>query len=379
MRHIHLSVALVLLIATTCALWAFRFQRASNQPVWRIPDLRAAAPAAPGLEWIDSPDHPGLRVRLRERSPHFAARLLIPGVPVVQSLHLKFRMAAQGLTPGDQKWEDGRFIIEWHQADGSSNWENDPACSMRLDQSSDFQTFVMQPKNGPALPAIRLEHLGKSGGFELTDLEITVVEQSLMWRIARWFLAVGWLVWAASTVRVWPGIGWMRAVFVAAIWVVMGIQFVIPGPWKIQRPIYQEFRIGREMPPSTVLDAVKQRVSEVDMPSGPLPALGKLPNNGGIALRVKYYLVQARPFLHVLLLFAPAFGMACFAGRKPALFMSVALALLIEAAQVAFGYGFGWDDVLDLACDAAGIGVAMRTHLRFRGFLLSKGLGLIPP
>ena len=379
MRRIHLSAALVFLIAATCALWTFRFERLSNQPVWRIPDLRAAAPTVPGLEWIDSPDHPGLRVRVDERNPLLAARVLIPGILAVQSLHLCFRMAARGLIPGNEKWEDGRFIIEWHPVGGSSAWENDPACSMRLDQFSDFQTFVMQPKDGPAVPAIRLEHLGKSGEFEITDLEITVVEETLLWKVGRWVLVLAWLIWAACSMRIWPDIGWMRAACAASIWVVMGIQFVIPGPWKIQRPIYPEFRIGNEKPPSAALDAVKQRPSEINMPSGPLPALGKLPNNGGIALRVKYYLVQARPFLHVLLLFAPAFAMACFAGRNAALFMSVALALLIEAAQVAFGYGFGWDDVLDLACDAAGIGLAVWAHLRLRGFFLSKGIGLIPP
>jgi hypothetical protein len=93
--------------------------------------------------------------------------------------------------------------------------------------------------------------------------------------------------------------------------------------------------------------------------SGSVPALGKIPVQGGLALRIKYFLAQARPLLHVLLLFAPSLAIACLVGRRPAFFIGVTLALAIELAQVAFGYGFDWVDVVDLANDAIGIALAI--------------------
>ena len=74
---------------------------------------------------------------------------------------------------------------------------------------------------------------------------------------------------------------------------------------------------------------------------------------------MKLGIARARPLLHSLLLFAPALALALLAGRKPAVFLAIPLALAIELAQVAFGYGFDWIDVLDLACDAIGIALAM--------------------
>jgi glycopeptide antibiotics resistance protein len=54
--------------------------------------------------------------------------------------------------------------------------------------------------------------------------------------------------------------------------------------------------------------------------------------------------------------------MACLVGRKPARSLAVILALAIEAAQLAFGYGFDRVDVFDLASDAVGIGLALIVH-----------------
>jgi glycopeptide antibiotics resistance protein len=96
--------------------------------------------------------------------------------------------------------------------------------------------------------------------------------------------------------------------------------------------------------------------------SGSLPALGKIPVQGSLALRIKYFITQARPLLHVLLLFAPSLALAWLVGRRPALFIASTLALAIELAQVAFGYGFDGMDALDLACDASGIALAIWVH-----------------
>jgi len=371
MRRLCLTGSFLALLAAACALWTFRFERVPGMPVWRLADLRAIAPMIPGLEWIGPQENPVLRVRVDAANSQVAARLVIPRIPVVKMLHIRFRMASSGLIAGKEYWQDGRFMIEWHSPDGMPGWESDPVCSLRLDGRSGEQAFVVNPDKSPAVPALRLEHLGTAGEFELADLEITVVDESAVWKNGRWFLVAGWIAWAAACVGSWPGIRWTRSLAAASIWVLMGILFVIPGPWKIQRPIYQPFRIGAEAPSVVPPDPAHK----LDLRSGPAPALGRIPEQGSFALRVKLRLTQARPLLHLLLLFAPALVIACIAGRKPALFLVTGLALAIEGAEFAFGFGIGWDDALDLASDFLGIALALWAHLRLRVYLESKSLG----
>ena len=363
MRRALLSGSCLALLAVLCALWAYRYERSPGFPIWRLADLRAVTPPMPGVEWTGAPDEPKLCLRVGPDQPLVAVRFAIPGMPPVGMLHLRFRMSARGLTPGGEKWEDGRFMVEWHAPDGGACWENDPVGSIRYDQCNDLDAFVIQALRAPAVPALRLEHLGRSGEFELADLEITVVEERAVWKIGKWLLAIGWLAWGTACVRSWLGTGLWRALGASVIWLLMGIYFVIPGPWKIQRPIYPSFQLGEKRvgrsPPHQAPMASETPKNPLVIASGSVPALGKIPVQGSIALRLKYFLARARPLLHVLLLFAPSLAIACLVGRRPAFFIGVTLALAIELAQVAFGYGFDWVDVLDLASDAIGIALAM--------------------
>lgn len=370
MRWLYLTGSFVALLAALGSLWAFRYQRSPDLPVWRLADLRLAAPQMPGVAWTGAPDHPNLRIQVDSTNPRVAARLAIPGIPVVESLQLRFRLSSVGLIPGKEPWEDGRFIVEWHPLDHWSPCEIDPVGSIRLDCRSDPQEFVVNPSQGPAIPALRLEHLGVSGAFELTDLEIIVVEERWVWRIGKWILAAGFVAWGFACVRSWSGIVWWRALCASFIWVWMGTHFVLPGPWKIQRAMTPAFQIGGERKNLTVEGWLQARQnanpSGPVLISGPIPALGKIAAQGSLALRLKLLVAHARQFLHALLLFAPALVIALLVGRGPAVFLTVALALAIELAQVALGYGFDRIDVLDLATDAFGIALAMWVYGRLK-------------
>lgn len=364
MRRIYLMGSFVALVAALWGLWTFRFQCSPDLPTWRLADLRAAASPVPGLEWLGSSDQPKLRLKVDAANPRVAARLVIPGIPAVNMLHLRFQMSARGLAPGKEKWEDGRAMIEWHQPDDAAKRGDDPVGSVRHDEKTGLADFVVLPLKSPAIPALRLEHLGRAGEFELSDLEITVVQERAIWKTGRWFLACAWLAWVAAYVRSWPGIPWWRAILASAVWIFMGNQFVVPGPWKHQRPLVSAFRLGAESTvsavPSPVPSAsVPAKSSSSALTSGPLQALGKITDQGGLVLRVKARIAQARPLLHALMLFAPALALAWLAGRKPAMVLAGILALATELAQFAFGYGFDWVDVFDLASDATGIALAM--------------------
>ncbi len=366
MRRALLAGSFLALVVALGWLWAHRFERDSSLPVWRLADLRGDVPAVAGVEWLGTPEKPSLRLRVDAKDQRVAVRVAIPGVSAVDSLHLRLWMSAHGLVPGQKEWETGRFMIEWHPPAGGSDAELDPVAGIQFDQRVNPVALVARPERGPAIPALRLEHLGIAGEFEVSDLEIIAVHEGPLWKTGRWVLALGWLLWIAALLRSWPDVSRWRALGAAMICLLMGIQFVIPGPWKAQRAIGGDFQLGdavevshpAEAPPSVTTQ------SAVAITSGAIPPSGKIPPRGGLALRVKHAIKQARPLLHVLLLFGPTLVLAGLLGRSHALMLAIALALLIESAQLAFGYGFGWDDVWDLLTDGIGIALALWIYRR---------------
>lgn len=363
MRRIQLAGTLVALVLLLCLLWSYRFEW-TGLPVVRMADLRAAAPATLDGVWLEEPDGLKLRLRMDAGSPPLAVRLSLPAIPAVEHLHFRYRMSCKGLVPCQETWEDGRFIIEWHHPGETSGWESAPICSLRQDQHTDLQNVVVGPDDVPAVPMLRLEHLGRAGELVLSDLEITPIRERLLWKTGRWFLIAGWLAWLVVFLKSSPGIASWRSLAAAAIMVMTGLHFVIPGPWKIQRAIQMEFRLGNETPAGNRPDQADAAMEKWlrTIPTGVLPAMGRLPDTGSWALQVKLRISQARPFLHALLLLGPVFACACLVGRKPALCLGILLGIAVELAQLGFGYGFGWDDVLDLFNDAAGIALAMLLH-----------------
>jgi hypothetical protein len=362
MRRFALFAAFCALSGLLCLMWASRYQRSAGLPTWRLADLRQSSPQIPGITWSGSEKSPALRVSVLGPNLPVAARLVMPNMPAVEKIQLKFRLSADHLVPGNEEWEDGRFMIEWHSPDGKTCLGTDPVGSLSCNEERGPENLVIE-RRGAAIPTLRLEHLGREGSFELKDLEIQVLEERVQWVVGRWFLLFAWGLWAVSAVRTWPNITWTRAVAASAIWLLMATQFAVPGPWKIQRPLMIPFHFGEE-PGTRVTDSFKAQPSP--MISGPLHALGKMPAQGSLALRIKLKVKQARTFLHLLLLFVPSVLTILLVGRKPALLLMILLALGIELAQLAFGYGFDLIDVIDLICDALGIALAVFVCNRVR-------------
>jgi hypothetical protein len=373
MRRVFPAASFLALVAALVLLWTHRYERVPGLPVWRLADLRTGVPEVPGVEWTGKADDPGLRLKVDEQTPRVALRLSIPGVPALNTLQLRYRMAANGLTPGKEKWETGRMMIEWHLEGMAGEVDQDPVGGAKLDEEFGNVTLIATSENGPARPALRIEHLGFAGKLELQDLEVTAVRERQLWKTGRWFLACGWLVWLVACIGPNPGSARWRVLAAAGIWLAMGIQFVVPGPWKIERPLTAGFELGERAhgPPSGQAPPSMESLSNPEISSGAVPSSGKIPVRGGLALRIKLLGAQARPLLHVLLLMAPVFASTLLVGRKPTLFLAVLLSLAIEGAQTAFGYGFDWLDVIDLLTDAAGIALGLWLAKRYpwSGFL----------
>lgn len=363
MRRLILPGTFLILVVGIHFLWQHRFERSPGFPTIRLADLRAAAHPAPGVEWHGQESRLTLRLRVDPANPRIVVtRLELPGMTALDLLHLRFRIASHQLTPGRQIWSDGRCIIEWHPESAGTAWENNPIGSARRDQSPPVQEWVTRPDHPPATPALRVEHLGTGGDFELSLFEATVVRERWVWKVGCWVLMAVWLAWAVA----WIGIrgGLIRTLLAAFVWLVMGLHFVIPGPWKMYHSMGAPFQIGPEI--TSFRDPVTQPPVQPFGSAMPLESVGEIPDQGDFSLRLRNYAKHARPLLHGVLLFGPTLLIACLVGRRPALSLAVILALSIETAQFAFGYGFDWTDLFDLACDAAGIALALLAHRRLK-------------
>lgn len=363
MRRLILPGTFLILVGVIYLLWQHRFERSPGFSTFRLADLRATNHPVPGVDWLGPESQPTLRLRVDPAQPRIVvSRLHLPGMTAVDLLHLRFKITSRQLTPGKQDWDDGRCIIEWHPQSAGVAWENNPIGSARGDHAGTVQEWVTRPDHPPARPALRVEHLGTGGDFELSLFEATVVREREIWKIGRWVLMAAWFAWAVA----WIGIrgGLLRALFAAAVWLVMGLYFVIPGPWKLYHSIGAPFQIGPEITSSH--DPFPR---PPDRPLGnavPLESVGEIPDQGDFTLRLKNYAKHARPLLHSVLLFGPTLLIACLVGHRPARSLAVILALSIETAQFAFGYGFDWTDLFDLAFDAAGIALALLAHRRLK-------------
>jgi glycopeptide antibiotics resistance protein len=66
-----------------------------------------------------------------------------------------------------------------------------------------------------------------------------------------------------------------------------------------------------------------------------------------------------KKFAHLIGFSVLAFLLALLAGNRRAMWPTLALGALSEFYQWAFGFGFGWDDVLDLVLDTASVMVGI--------------------
>jgi glycopeptide antibiotics resistance protein len=98
-----------------------------------------------------------------------------------------------------------------------------------------------------------------------------------------------------------------------------------------------------------------ESTSDPESRSKKLVSIGKVEGKVDLILQIKMLFASIRPLLHSLLLMVPTVLIACLVGQRPAIQLMAVLALSIEAAQVAFGYGFDRLDVFDLFADSVGI------------------------
>ncbi len=363
MRRIILSGIFFALMAALFFLWQHRFERSPEFSTYRLADLRQQAIPTSGVEWSGDAKDPAITLRVDQPESPVVTRLEFPGIGAVSFLHLRYQISARQLEPGNEKWEDGRGIVEWRSAHNGGGWENDRFNSARYDGGSGVTECVLRPEDPPGIPALRIENLGVSGGLTLSLFEATVLRERVVWKIGRWVLMAAWIAWVAACIGPVGRRRFVRPALTGAVSLLMVIYFVVPGPWKILHALGGKFQTGPEI---RNVQMPAFHPGAANLPAPKLESVGKIPDKGDLSLRIKHLAEKARPFLHSLLLFVPALVVSCLIGWRRMVPLMALLSVAIEAAQVMFGYGFDLQDVFDLFNDSVGIALAMLIYHRLR-------------
>ncbi len=341
----------VLILSTVCLLaaWAHRFEPVDGAA--RVGLLASAGAERAGLEREGG----ALVIHARDGRPQ-SASFAIPGVDGAAHLFVRYRAAARGLVPGPERWDDGRLFVEWMTDDGVAGVSR--IHSARDDDESGLQSLVVSAPFAGAVPVLRFQNLGQSGGYALLELEIVPARERAVWVVGKWLAGFGMLaslaLLAAGTGKPARWRGWVAA----GIWMAVAAGYAFPGPWEVARPFAVPFAFGGAEGPGV-------RMLVVPGMDDSEPILEELPPALDPALRLRQWLPWLRPLMHVALLFGPVLAMAWFVGARRAVWLGFGLSIAIEASQVLYGFGFGWDDVMDLIVNAAGIFAAAWVHGRY--------------
>jgi hypothetical protein len=355
-----MSLIGLLLVAATIFCWNHRFERMPGVPELSLAQLADGLSSEPGFEVLRSDD--GLCLRVRRVDSAKASAFLIPlhALPPASFALLDIEAKARSLDPGPLQWQDGRVLIEWHSLRSPDHSDRDAVASARHEDACVRTGVVVQPLDGPATAVLRLEHHGRSGVMDLMNFRMTVLRERAWWGMAAVGLMAVWWLWWSWVLRRATGVSAMRASLAAALMVVMSFQFMVPGPWGMLKPMFGTFRIENATVEKTIASPEPHSLpSAVPASVVSVEPLGKLEVSGSLPLRLKYLWSKARSVLHALMLTAPVFLLAMLVGSRVALILGVAIAVGIETSQVAFGYGFGTDDLLDLVCDGVGIALGI--------------------
>lgn len=350
----------IVLSAATVATWQHRFAPIEGNCLYRLAQLLEASPHV-----SKSGESSALRLeRQFQNSPTFID-LPIPDALPVRHLHTSVTLRAEALVAGEEIWENGRLTIEWLHPDGSV--ESDHLASLRDSEERSSPSVVSHPKNGAAIPVLRLVNHGRSGSVILEELELFTVTETLVWKSGKWLLAVLWLLWAAHLAGAFQAKSW-KPWLAAGLWLLIGTQIVFPGPWHNDRPLGQSFSLT-DPAPATPSDSITTQIHSSPLPA---PSVGKPKSQGTLLLQIKQMFGQLRPLLHFGLFCLPTLAFLLLIPLFRALALTASLAIGAETAQWGFGFGFAGEDVVDLlnnglgALAAIGIYEFLKRHPRIR-------------
>lgn len=278
-------------------------------------------------------------------------------------LSVRFRLSAHGIRRGGAAWQDCRLHLEWFDSQGKLI-SREFLGSIWGDYSHEFTSGIIQPPSGTHRALIHFENLGNSGTGQLSAFQLLPVSFRFSSVVLLTLVSAGWLAWA-----VWIAGPWRRwrSWLTGGIWLVAAYFTVLPGPWSVHRPLLGHFENITWNHPAESFSP------EAFQPAPSFPWQTQ-PSNPLLDMKVRF--AHFRPLLHGLIFVVPTFILLLLSGPRRVLALTGALALLIEGAQYALGFGFESTDLLDLANDAFGMlaglmafALCRRWWLRWSAFL----------
>lgn len=347
----------VVFAVSVVAAWSHRFVPEAGAVRADLDGLVLLGDPPAGLTWND-----GVLRMTATREERCSASFHIPGVDRAEFLHVRHHAAAEGIVVGEDPWDDGRLFIQWRTKDevvGISRIH-----SARSTEDGGTRTMVIRSPGRDAVPVMVVENLGHAGTYEVRRLEWVAARERPLWKFGKWGFATACLVLLAATIAGTKKPARWRGWVAAGVWLWVAANYAFPGPWDVAYPFAVPFAFGEV----AVMEPGSAAPGRVDA-TGVSAQMESLPPPRDIGLRLKLWLPWLRPLLHWVMLFAPALAMAWFVGAKRVFWLGWGLSLLIEAAQVLYGFGFGWDDVGDLIVNGVAISAAVWAHGRFAPLL----------
>lgn len=387
-RALLLALSLVLLLAALVLAWNQRYEPIPGSEIVTLDSLKSQTSGQKGMQWRVADGKPILQLIKAAGDPHVILEFSLPAPAGCTAIHLRYTLQAHNLKQGVNIWDDGRFNVAWMTKDKRQAQQVD---SVRHDAQASCPSLISVAPNGGVEPQLWICHLGVSGVYEIHELEIVFVHEKAWWGIVSGTLialAGGWILIALLIIT---QVSIPRTFAASIITLMLVHRFVVPGPWMFQKSLFADsFDLGSirhhtapkfiadPKEPIRVPDAVVEGKTTPPLSNNqfsPPPTVQRttvIQDNW--ILWIKYELKRFKIIPHSLLFGAVLLALAGLIGLRPAVYVSVFLALSTEAAQIAFRYGSDATDLLDLVYDATGIaaGVWLVMLLRRRRWSLLK-------
>lgn len=325
----------------TSMAWNHRFQVDSDIP--KI-DLDAVVKANPELS---SPKDSTIRIKQEQEGKPIAWRIPLDQMQRAEKLHIIMSLSGHSLSRGAHPWSKGIVLLDKGMPEHPESRR--AVCAVMNDETTPPISQVIDMPNNNEPVALRIEHHGLAGEFEITRLEILGVKTSIAGQAAWIACCLCWMIWAVFLAGIKKPI---RAILAGIIWIAFAWKIVLPGPWPTDHPIAGSF--VQDYSPSTISSSTL-KAAEVE-------PMVREPKNQSLLFYIKMKLPLMRPFLHGLLFGVPALLLMVCIPTSRAVVLSSALAAGVELVQIGFGYSFDWLDALDLLFDASGIIMAVVAH-----------------
>lgn len=392
--------AFVLLSALTWLAWQYRFEALQDQPaltlahtpreVMRVPTGVLKEEEGEGLRLDAAPEIPSLEFRWKER-------------PQARFAHVVVDASCDKVEIGKNRWDDARISLLWINAQGKLAADYMPLWSGKGDEPRGSHDLVVPLDRQGTLPKIVIENRGGAGELHLYYLSFQPVAYRAGLPEATVLLVAAWLGWAAWGLRRWvmAGAAWPKILAGAGLWLAFAWLSTLPGPWLPYHSLFRPFPIPvvpapppqptpppvpvpvpvpqptptptpgpvvavNPAPPSnpavTPSPAPVNPPPPVAKPPQPLPSAAEGPAEGVGGGPIRWMLArhpELKKYSHLVGFSALAFALSLLAGSKRGMWPSLVLGALSEFYQWAFGFGFGWDDVLDLVLDTASVMVGI--------------------